>query len=166
MLNQYGFQNAALNNEAQNNINQLAMQQAQIANAAKQAQLAADLQEAQQFNDAVNNFGQLGIAQQNANNSALAERLKLAITQQGLQNDAMSNAYALAGSLNNQNLQQQMAQNGYMYNLLNSMLGGTAITMPSGYTGAAFSGTGTGTASGSSSYSSGGLLNSLGNWLW
>lgn len=185
-LNDYAFQNAALNNEAvnsynqnalananlnnaaQDSINNLALQNAELANTAKDKASSYDIAQASLANEAINSYMQGLLTQQNQNNSALSDLTKNRVAAQTVVNDAIANAYNQAGTLNNQAIQQQMAQNAYMYNMLYSLLGGTSVTMPSGYSGAALSGSGASSAAGSAgtSSSSGGLLNSLGNWLW
>lgn len=101
----------------------------------------------------------------NAQQQAAADAYRYAQQDVEINNDAASQALQNAIAANNQQLQQQMTINPYLYNMLAQLMGNTSVVMPQGYSGAAFSGQGTGVSSGSASNSSGGLINSISRGL-
>lgn len=100
-----------------------------------------------------------------AQSRAAADAYKFSGQDAGLYNSAIDSAVKNAIAANNQQLEQQTLENTYLYNLLQSLMGNTSVTLPTGYSGAPLSGHGTSQSSTESKTSSGGLLNSIGSWF-
>ena len=101
----------------------------------------------------------------NAQQQAAADAYKYAQQDVELANATKTQALQNAIAANNQQLQEQMTINPYLYNMLAQLMGNTSVVMPQGYSGAALSGFGSGVSEGESGSSSGGLLNSIFGWM-
>lgn len=101
----------------------------------------------------------------NAQQQAAADAYKYAQQDVELANATKTQALQNAIAANNQQLQEQMTVNPYLYNMLAQLMGNTSVVMPQGYSGAALSGVGSGMSQGESGSSSGGLLNSIFGWF-
>lgn len=101
----------------------------------------------------------------NAQQQAAADAYRYAQQDVELANATKTQALQNAIAANNQQLQEQMTINPYLYNMLAQLMGNTSVVMPQGYSGAALSGVGSGMSQGESGSSSGGLLNSIGAWF-
>lgn len=101
----------------------------------------------------------------NAQQQAAADAYRYAQQDVELANATKTQALQNAIAANNQQLQEQMTVNPYLYNMLAQLMGNTSVVMPQGYSGAALSGVGSGMSQGESGSSSGGLLNSIFGWF-
>ena len=100
-----------------------------------------------------------------AQQQAAADAYRYSMEDASLNNAATTQALQNAIAANNQQYQQQMLENTYLYTLLEHLMGNTFVTLPQGYTGSPLTGSSQSETEGSSKSSSGGLINAIGGFF-